>query len=468
MELFVTASLTKQVYFKRLTLSNVRSFGDEQHLDMCDGDGRPARWTLILGENGVGKTTILQCLASMCPVPAVSAPVRSANVGEINTTLTAPEPTGVEPALLRREDSELVALARSGEEIVTLRVELVSGNALETASHHPSDFSLEASVIVKDGDLIDVKQTFVEIEHPVEPLIIGYSAARHMRYGRGETLAPHPDGTASLFDPSIELADAKDILEQLDYAAAKQQPGAKDLLDRIKDALAKLLPDVESASSIILYGPSQPRERGQKSGVQVKTPYGEVPLEALSLGYQTMTAWAVDLAWRLYQRYPKAAEPLHEPAIVLIDELDLHLHPRWQRKLRESISAAFPQVQFIATAHSPLLAQSYLGMNLAVVREENGQAVIENDPSVVKTWRIDEVVTSALYEIGSAFSPEVTSDLQDRTKLKQKRRLTSAEKKRLVVLDKLASELAPTFSSEDQRALDIIQRAAQLFDSSEK
>src|ERR1700734_3425178 len=55
---FVTSSLSKPVYFKRLTLSNVRAFGDRQHLDMCDGDGQPARWTLILGENGVGKTTI--------------------------------------------------------------------------------------------------------------------------------------------------------------------------------------------------------------------------------------------------------------------------------------------------------------------------------------------------------------------------------------------------------------------------
>jgi ABC-type branched-subunit amino acid transport system ATPase component len=84
----VTGSMTKQIYFKRLTLSNVRSFGDEQYLDMCDNEGRPSQWTLILGENGVGKTTILQCLASMCPVAAVSAkaagwgtPVNSNPVG---------------------------------------------------------------------------------------------------------------------------------------------------------------------------------------------------------------------------------------------------------------------------------------------------------------------------------------------------------------------------------------------------
>jgi hypothetical protein len=349
-----------------------------------------------------------------------------------------------------------------------MKADLVSGETFRRKPSRPFNFSLEASLKVDDGELVDVKQTFVKVRRPVEPLIVGYSAARHMRYRRGETSALDPDATASLFDPSVELVDAKDILEQLDYAAAKKQKGAKDLLDRIKNALSKLLPDVESASAITLYGPIQPRVKGQKSGVQGKTPYGEVPLEALSLGYQTMTAWTVDLAWRLYQRYPKAIEPLNEPAIVLIDELDLHLHPRWQRELRESISATFPQVQFIATAHSPLLAQSYLGMNLAVVREESGQAIIENDPNIVKTWRIDEVVTSALYEVGSAFSPEVASALQERTNLRQKGRLTSAQKKRLVDLDELANKVTPALNKDDQRALNVIQNAARFFDVGKK
>jgi inhibitor of KinA sporulation pathway (predicted exonuclease) len=106
-------------------------------------------------------------------------------------------------------------------------------------------------------------------------------------------------------------------------------------------------------------------------------------------------------------------------------------------------------------------------MNLAVVREENGQAVIENDPKVVKTWRIDEVVTSALYE-SSAFSPEIARDLEERTRLMQKRRVTPIDKKRLADLNKLADEVTPSFRKDDQRALDIIHNAARLFTSSKK
>ncbi len=466
----MTNAADYQIYLKQLTLTNVRSFGDEQVLDLTDADGNPARWTLILGDNGVGKTTLLQCLASMCPVltaaPATSSTVNSQETPE--DSINTPAPTFVEPALLRREDAELAALVRTGMEAATLRAVLASGHALGTHARKASEIAFEATVQVADGELADVKQTQVKVGKAIEPLVVGYGAARHMRYRGSEPFRLHPDTTASLFDPSLELVDAKEILEQLDYGASKGQADFKTLLKRIKEALVRLLPDVEKASAISLKGPPPPGAKGDKFGVQIRTPYGEVPLGALSLGYQTMAAWAIDLAWRMYRQFPDAPDPLQMPAIVIIDELDLHLHPKWQRALRENISAAFPNVQFIATAHSPLLAQSYLDTNLAVIREEDGQAIIENNPTVNKRWRIDEVVTSALYELDSAFSPEVGHALQERTELRQKRRLTAVQKGRLTELDKLADDVTPPLDSESERALDVIKRAAALLGAVEK
>ncbi len=57
----------KPIYFTKLELENIRSFGGSQCLDLTDDKRRPAQWTLILGNNGVGKTTLLQCLARMRP-----------------------------------------------------------------------------------------------------------------------------------------------------------------------------------------------------------------------------------------------------------------------------------------------------------------------------------------------------------------------------------------------------------------
>ena len=469
----MTNAADHQIYLKRLTLTNVRSFGNEQELDLTNADGDPARWTLVLGNNGVGKTTLLQCLASMCPV-LTAAPPTPSTPSTINSQ-QAPEdsintlpPTFVEPALLRREDAELAALVRTGTEVATLRAVLASGHALGGRAHKASEITFEATIKVADGELADVQQTQVEVGKAIEPLVVGYGAARHMHYRGSEPFRIHPDTTASLFDPSLALVDAKEILEQLDYGASKGQANFKALLKRIKEALVRLLPDVEKASAISLKGPPPPGTAGDKFGVQIKTPYGEVPLGALSLGYQTMAAWAIDLAWRLYRQFPDAPDPLQMPAIVIVDELDLHLHPKWQRELRENISAAFPNVQFIATAHSPLLAQSYLDTNLAVIREEDGQAIIENNPTVNTKWRIDEVVTSALYEVDSAYSPEIGHALRERTMLKQKRRLTPAERDRLAQLDKLANDVTPSLDPESERALDVIKRAAALLGETEK
>ena len=440
------------VYFTQLQLENVRSFGERQILDLTNGTGRPARWTLILGDNGVGKTTLLQCLSLMRPI---------LTLGE-NPKTNAPKPDQIEPSLFIQENSEIAALARTGQRNVMLEAALSAGRRLGERFGRPQVLTLRAGITMK-GDELDSIQPHRE-RRPgfIEPLVIGYGAARHPRFRSSDTLAPSADPTASLFDPSLELAEAKTILQELDYAACKKQPHAADLLDSVKAALAKLLPDVSGAAAIRLYGPATPGTKKQKTGVQVVTPYGEVPLSALSLGYQTMTAWAVDLAWRLYQHYPEADDPLQQPAIVLIDELDLHLHPRWQRQLRSHISDTFPEVQFIATAHSPLLAQSYLDTNLAVVRQEKGQAIIENDPDVVRTWRLDEVVTSALYEVNSPYSLEIEQELATRTRLLQKKRLTPDEKVELARLEKLVASLSTQASGEDKEAIDVIRRAAKL------
>src|ERR1051326_2947387 len=61
---------TSLIYFTSLELDSVRCFGRPQRLDLTDATGNPAQWTLLLGDNGVGKTTLLQCLSWMRPVPA--------------------------------------------------------------------------------------------------------------------------------------------------------------------------------------------------------------------------------------------------------------------------------------------------------------------------------------------------------------------------------------------------------------
>jgi predicted ATP-binding protein involved in virulence len=74
----------------------------------------------------------------------------------------------------------------------------------------------------------------------------------------------------------------------------------------------------------------------------------------LSDGERGILALVLDLARRLSQVNPSLADPLAEgDAVVLIDEIDLHLHPKWQRQIVRNLTAAFPRCQFVATTHSP-------------------------------------------------------------------------------------------------------------------
>jgi hypothetical protein len=220
--------------------------------------------------------------------------------------------------------------------------------------------------------------------------------------------------------------------------------------------LADLLPDIESASSITVHA----KERI----VKIKTSDGDVPLNNLSLGYKTMIAWSVDLALKMLSRHSESENPLSEPAIVIIDEVDLHLHPQWQRILRTKLTTHFPNTQFICTAHSPFMAQDSEDENLCVLqRDENNenQVNIENNPLIVKGWRIGQIVTSELFGLSSDRAVDEEKDIEERRILIDKSRRTQQEEERLRELNEKISGL-PVTETEDEKLLKQIRKAAQL------
>jgi len=85
-----------------------------------------------------------------------------------------------------------------------------------------------------------------------------------------------------------------------------------------------------------------------------------LPLEMLSDGFRTMLVMVADIAYRAAVLNPQLGKEAAQktPGIVLIDEIDLHLHPLWQRRVVEDLKRTFPQIQFIATTHSPFIIQS--------------------------------------------------------------------------------------------------------------
>jgi len=169
----------------------------------------------------------------------------------------------------------------------------------------------------------------------------------------------------------------------------------------------------------------------------------------------------VDLASRMVARYPKSKNPLAEPAVVLVDEIDLHLHPKWQRLIMKYLGERFINTQFIVTAHSPLVVQAAANANIAVLRREEDHVVIDNDPPVVRGWRIDQVLTSDLYGLRSARPLEFEKIIEERDRILAKSRLTKSDKEKLTTLSSQLQTLPAGEAPEDIEAMDIIRRAAK-------
>ena len=444
------------IYYSSLELENVRCFGGRQILELTDKKGRPAQWTLLLGDNGVGKTTLLQCLAWMRPVPQ----------GNKRGKEEEP-PKKIEPSLNGEPDDDVFnSLLRTGPNIESrLKATLIPGQELNSESKGRRR-KIETGIWMRGANqrLQERKLTTNKFPRTIgnpllfEPLMFWYAANRHMGISNldNDRLT---DSLASLFSNSTELYDAEERLLQLDYLAVKRKGHHKKRLEQVKQILSTVLPDISTKDDIEILGP-RGGEPDEESGVKFHTPYGGVPLAGLSLGYQTTLAWTVDLAWRLYDQFPESSNPLAEPAIVLIDEIDLHLHPRWQRRIMGDLTKNFPRIQFIATAHSPLMVQAAADANLAVLQEQDGQVIIQNQPKFIEGWRVDQILTSELYGV-SARSPRIEALIEEGDTLLDKPKKSPSEKRRLKKIEEQLRNL-PNEQLKDEETMDFIRQAAAL------
>jgi hypothetical protein len=196
-------------------------------------------------------------------------------------------------------------------------------------------------------------------------------------------------------------------------------------------------------------------------------PYGWIPFVDMGLGYKTMMTWILDLVIRLYKRYPKSDDPLSEPAIVLVDEIDLHLHPKWQRTIMDFLTKRFPNTQFIVTAHSPLVVQAAQDANIVLLRREGDRVVIDNNPEIIDNWRVDQILTS-LFELPSARSATLDPLLKRREEILTKPKLTPKDKAELKAIAEQIGHLPTGETPEDIQAMDIIRRAAKLLENQQK
>ena len=435
--------MPKSVYFTSLRIGNVRCFGAEQELDLRAGE-QPAQWTLILGDNGAGKTALLQSLAWMRPV-------------------------NDDPPLLAEENEvleRLVSVKRSGD--LRLNAEFSVGGTLSSTEDTAGRVVSQVESLYKNLSLQfngDGKLSGHETESWPEIydncLVVAYGANRQ----RGvQNLDKHDlvDPIGTRLSGLTELYDVEEMLRGLDYASLQQPKGRAGVdLSRLKEVLTTILPEKPNVTDIQIFAPDS-LNRGERSGVYIETFSGLVQWSQLSLGYQATFAWVADFAWRLLKEFPCSETPFNEPAVVLLDEIDLHLHPRWQHGIMADLSKIFPGTQFVATTHSPLMAQVAEGANFVLLNKREEDVEIVNDPEVVRSWRVDQILTSDLFGMSDRRSPKTEEMFTRRDALIAKQDRSEDEEAELGQL-RIEIENLPTAEfPDDRRAMESIRRAAEL------
>ena len=457
------------VYFSSLEIENVRCFGGRQVLDLTGDDGRPLQWSLLIGENGTGKTTLLECLAWMCPVPDRDDPLPG---GAAAGGIQPPTEGALTPTLPRAGNELLETLPRDTQEKVSLSARLTFGSVgvrlgteLGVGDDSSTHISFETNLSFdKAGELLDLKSAS---SPPIEdlpqafldPLIVAYGANRYLgKQNSKEFDASDPADHQRLSEVS-ELRDVEELLMALDYAAYANPSGPEfRVLAALKGAISKILPE-DPAVEIVIHPPDV-LGTGRRGGVYAKTFTGLVRMSALSLGYRSTAGWVIDFAARLFKRYPESEDPLSEPAVVLIDEIDLHLHPLWQLQIIRDLSVLFPSTQFVATSHSPFLVQVADNAKLTLLRKQDDEVQMEDHSDEPSRLRVDQILTSLLFRVPSSRSPRVQALFDERVELLDKVNRTQEDENRLEEIGRDIDELEVASDPEDRAAMELIRQFA--------
>lgn len=123
-----------------------------------------------------------------------------------------------------------------------------------------------------------------------------------------------------------------------------------------------------------------------------------MPVNYLSAGYQSLLWMLMEISFRIALLNPEMSDYSQAEGIVLIDEIDMHLHPRWQWKILDALHNSFPKIQFIAATHSPIIISSFKDAKLLSI----GQNGVE-ELSGAYAYSIDDVVA---YKQGSSGIPQ--------------------------------------------------------------
>ena len=296
------------------------------------------RFTVLIGNNGKGKTTVLDAVAMMLNTyfQGSRMPTGGGNIGKADARLLYTEKEGQ----VFREQKTDVSLHATA---------LLDGNELSW-QRDIGDRGGKAKNLVRLGT--QARERIQQGESPDLPLLLYYGAGRLWNiHDDIETEKPSSqlDAYRYCLDPKSDQKAFEKWFKKLAYTELQKRTRIP-ATDVVRQAVMTCIP-----GALDFYHDTDYDELTIKLEKE-----GLVPFNSLSDGYRNMVGMVADIAHRAARLNPHhgADAAIKTTGIVLIDEIDLHLHPKWQRRVVMDLKKAFPNLQFIASTHSPFILQS--------------------------------------------------------------------------------------------------------------
>ena len=354
---------------KSFKLSNVGRFGDLD-IRLAPTAIHPSNITILIGNNGAGKTTVLKSL-NIC-LSWLIARIRS-NKGNGKYLVEEDISNGAPGAVVSiaitdfshprasigdaNSENEVFVWgsARSRQGPVSARESLTDVRLL--ADHYRTQLTANDNASLPliafypaERSALDIslktsgRQTFDQLDGYDISFNGGVDFRSFFKWFREREECENEDGISET--ALAEILEKFGADSDVYTALAKMKASARDRqLNAVRSAIAAFMPHLSNLRV----------QRKPHLHMSVDNHGATLNVTQLSLGEQSMIALVGDIASRLAMMNPSMNNPLHGDGIVLIDEVELHIDPQWQLSLIAQLTATFPHCQFVLTTHSPLI-----------------------------------------------------------------------------------------------------------------